>query len=53
VLRGKTTTFPPTDTCNALTRPAALLTHQQIEISNEHQAAADLAKEKSTAMQNC
>jgi hypothetical protein len=38
VLRGKTTTLPPTDTCNTLPRPTAILTHQRIAISNEHQA---------------
>ena len=38
VLRGKTTTLPPTDTCNVLPRPVAILTRQQIAISNEHQA---------------
>jgi len=38
VLRGKTTTLPPTDSCNALPRPAAILTHQQIAISSELQA---------------
>ena len=38
VLRGKTTTLPLTDTCNALPRPAAILTHKRIVINNEHQA---------------